>query len=763
MADNPQTIGVMMIVQGNDQKIAPKLQAALGSISGYVDYIGIQLNAPKGKKIHPEIRKIAEVYGDLVYDYEWTGNFVTARNHLMEKMPKSLDWLGFMDHDDTWFNPELIQPIVNKTALNVHGIYLLYDYDHDEFGNVVTQHWVTRLVRNDGSFRWKSSIDDDEVSVHETLVATRNVESYGEGAMKIIHHTDAQHSIDSLQRNVELLREMYKRQQKKGKVDPRILYYLATHLYDYGEFNACMDLLIEYLQFSGWNEERSMAHLYIGMILKHSRGEIIKARTAYLMAIGEDPNNENAWLELARLEFEDKRYTEAVSFLHIGTGIKREITPLVKFNNQWQMYALMAECLVNIGGTRIDEAHKWIQKALDKRPFDKEIQLAREKIVFLQKQRDDMRATTRLLRKLEDGEQDKVLPFLDNLPKDLRDSQPVVAAHLRHDKPAKWLGNSIVFYVGDSSLGQWGPWSLNETGIGGSEEAVIRMTQGLVKKGWNITVFGTPGNKAGLIDGVTWKQYWEINPNDEYNILISWRQPAFFDVPWKARKKYLWLHDVMPEGDFTKERIKHIDKVIFVSDYHAGRPEFSLVPKRKKFISGNGIVSNDFKRLTAQPPKRNPNRLIYTSANERGLRILYDIWPDIKKAVPKATLDSYYGWESFDAINRTNPERMAWKASMLLKVKKLDGVTMHGRISQDKLNEELFKSGIWAYPSFFPEVSCISAMKAQASGAMPVTSNFANLKNVVFYGEQVDMGKFEEPDIEHYKKRLIAALLYPEK
>ena len=151
------------------------------------------------------------------------------------------------------------------------------------------------------------------------------------------------------------------------------------------------------------------------------------------------------------------------------------------------------------------------------------------------------------------------------------------------------------------------------------------------------------------------------------------------------------------------------------------------------------------------------------SANERGLRILLDIWPDVKKAVPKATLDAYYGWNSFDAINRDNPERMAWKASMITKMKELNGVTERGRIGQDDLHKEIFKSGIFAYPCAFPEVSCITAMKAQAAGAIPVTSDYANLKDIIHYGDKVPMGDFEDADIERYKQHLISWLLYPEK
>lgn len=755
-------VTLCMIVKGTDKSVAPQLAAALGSVSGYVDHIVVQLNAPKGRKIKDEIRAVANQYADEVYDYIWKNNFVDARNDCFAHTPKDSDWIMWLDADDTVFNPELIQPTLSKASPDINGVYILYDYNHDDHGNVITSHWVTRAVRNNGAFAWKSSVDDAETSVHETLIAVRNVTSYGEGSWKVIHHSDSKHREDSLMRNIDLLRSMYVRQANSGEIDPRIIYYLAIHLYDAYDFKQVKELLYQYLKLSGWNEERSMAHVYMGKIMKMEEHNEM-AKTAFLLALGENPKNQNAYLELARLDAEMERYDQAVEFLRMATNIEQEITPMVKFNNDWQVYALMAECLCNVGGKYIDEAMEWINKALDIRPYDDMLKDAREKIQFLIDQRDDMKAAARLIRKLEKDEKDKIIPLINTLPKDLADAPPVVNARQHYTEPKKWPKKSMTIYVGNSSLGIWGPWSLNEGGIGGSEEAVIRLSRELSKMGWIVTVYGTPGERTGMHDGVMWAQYWEFNPKDEFDVLVVWRQPQMFEYKFNARKRYLWLHDVIPKAEFTKERIEHLDRVIFVSKYHADRPEYSDIPESKKFVSGNGIDPEQFAQLDGEHIKRDPFRCIYTSANERGLRILYDIWPDIKKAVPKATLDVYYGWQSFDAINRDNPERMMFKAVMQEKARELDGVTERGRVGQDELTRQTMGAGIFAYPCFFPEVNCISAQRAMAAGAVPVTSDYAVLKDIIQFGEAVPMHNFDAPDIERYKKRLLGWLQYPEK
>lgn len=749
-----------MIVAAGDDSEAAMLSTALGSVNGYVDGIFIQLNAPKGKKISPKVRQVAEQFADQVYEYEWEGNFVKARNAIFAKVPKKYDFIMWMDTDDTIDEPEQIQPVAAILPKDVSGLYILYDYDHDDHGNVTISHWVSRMVRNNGTFAWKSSIDDDKYAVHETLIAKRQVTSLSNNEWKVSHHANRERREASLLRNIDLLDKMYRHQIEKGEVDPRILFYLATHLYDAYRFKETKELLYEYLQVSGWNEERSEAHVYMGKILKMEEKDA-GAKQAFLAALGENPDNSTAYTEIGKLEYEAERYLQAVGWFTKAINIKRRITPMVRHDDRYELYMLLAQAQVNLGGSGLEESRKTVEKAIKLRPYDPEAKEARDKIKDLIRYQENMRAANRLITTLAKDEEGKITLLIDALPKEIADSAPVIAARQKYMPAKVWPKKSIAIYVGQSPLGIWGPWSLNEGGVGGSEEAVIRLSKELNTLGWKVVIYGMPGERAGDYDGVEWKQYWELNSKDTFDILISWRAPHFFDHKWKARKKYVWFHDLMPKEEITKERIKNFDKAIFVSQYHSDRPEFSSIPTPKKFVSSNGITPDDFKNLDGQF-KRDPQRCIYMSANERGLRVLYDIWPDVKKAVPKATLDIYYGWLSFDAINKDNPERMAWKASMVQKAKSLPGVTERGRIGQDKLHEEIFKSGIFAYPCTFPEVNCITAQKAMAGGAVPITSDFACLKDIIKFGEQVQMHDFQDKDIERYKKALIKWLLHPE-
>lgn len=767
---NKPTVALAMIVAATDDNEAILLSRALRSIQGNVDAIYIQLNAPKGAEVSPKVRSVAEKFTDNISEYEWEGNFVKARNKVFDEVDKKHDWIMWMDTDDTIQDAENVREVAAIMPKDVNGVYILYDYDHDEFGNVTVSHWVTRMVRNNDTFAWKSSIDDEEYAVHETLIAKRQVRSVSNNEWKVIHHADREHRENSLLRNIDLLEKMYRSQIEKGSPDPRILFYLATHYYDAYRFRDTKQLLYDYLQLSGWDEERSEAHTYMGKILKMEENKA-GAKMAFLAAIGENPDNPTPYVEIGRLEYEDARYKKAIGWFKKAENIKREITPMVRQDNRYELYMLKAQAEVNLGGSAIEDALKSVGKALKLRPYDPEAKEAQNRVLELLQLRDNIKSAGRLIHALSKEEPEKILPLLNYLPKELADSPPVIEARQTYQEPKKWPRKSMAIYVGQSPLGIWGPWSINNGGIGGSEEAVIRLTQELTLLGWKVTVYGMPGDQAGewKLDGsrgrseggfVEWKQYWEMNTKDEFDVLIAWRAPHFFDHEWKARKKYLWLHDIMPEAEITQERIDNLDKVIFVSKYHASRPEFKLIPDKKKFVSSNGIDPKDF---VDPGVKRDLNRCIYMSANERGLRVLYDIWPEVKKAVPKATLDIYYGWHSFDAINKENPERMAWKASMVQRAKELEGVTERGRIGQNELHKEIYKSGIFAYPCTFPEVNCITAQKAMAGGAYPVTSTFAVLDDIIpkEYSRKVHMGEFTKEDIWRYKEALIHTLKNP--
>jgi glycosyltransferase involved in cell wall biosynthesis len=124
---------------------------------------------------------------------------------------------------------------------------------------------------------------------------------------------------------------------------------------------------------------------------------------------------------------------------------------------------------------------------------------------------------------------------------------------------------------------------------------------------------------------------------------------------------------------------------------------------------------------------RKPYSVGYFSSYDRGLECLLDMWPKIKEQVPEATLDIYYGWDTYDKMHAKNPQKMKWRWQMIRKMNQ-DGVKEHGRVNHVELAKAMKEIKVWAYPTEFTEIHCITALKAQEAGCIPVTTNVAALQ-----------------------------------
>lgn len=761
----PPKIAAVLIVKATDDE-AKLLDQCLESIKGSVDGIYVVLTHKKDEMVSKKVRGVVEAHNASTYVYQWDNNFVNARTFSFSKVPKKFGWILWLDSDDTVDHPEKMRDVAAIVSPKVDGVYIRYDYAHDEYGNVTVPHYVARLVRNNDSFKWQSSIDDAKVAVHETLVEARTAGKVMNDEFKVVHHADDDRRGASLVRNIDLLEGMYERQRKKGRFDARILFYLGTHYFDAQNYMQAKIKLQQYMQLSGWPEERSEALVYLGVIYARE-DKLDQAEHAFVLALRENPDNPRPYVELAELEYDQGRYENSATWARKAMECKKKTTTMVlrPMDATYRAYMLYAQAVVNVGGDKLTEAQEYIDKALELRPFDPEAKDAQELIEDLIEKRNLNRAFVRMARANKESE-NKMDALLEAVPDKIGDSPAVAAIRVDHVKPKTWPKKSMVIFCGAGPLGTWGPKSL-ATGIGGSEEAVIRLSQELNKQGWAVTVFATPGPETGDQGGVMWKNYWDFNPNDTFDVLVSWRSPWFWETKYKARKTYLWMHDVMPKSEFYDERLENISKVILLSEYH--RSLFPNIPDEKVFLSSNGITPEDF---VIPAEGRDPYRILWMSSHVRGLQLLYDMWPSIKKKVPEATLDCYYGWESFVAVHQDNPERMGWMHMMQKLGKKLDGVTDHGKVGQHDIVREINKSGIWAYPCPFPEISCITAMKAQAGGAIPVSSDFAALKETVKFGvkvhmsqvdEQQPIGNWNKKEVANYKRELVKLLKDPER
>jgi tetratricopeptide (TPR) repeat protein len=766
-------IAAILIVKGSDDEAA-HLKCCLENIKYHVDGIFINVNTKPGHKPSKKVMRTARTYTDDIITTEWHDNFAEARNVNLAQVPADYDWVIWLDTDDTVDKPALVRKVAEASQL-YDSVYVDYEYDHDDQGNVTTVHMVARLFKNNGSHQW-----NPKTRIHETLIETRGVSQGMTKDFKIIHHAEQERTVRSFERNIRMLEAQV--EDEANDPDPRTFYYLACTYMDAGNLETAKTLFGEYLQLSGWDQERSVALTKLGRIY-HDEGDTTEARNCFARAIAEDPNSPEPRVELGSLEIELNNWNKARVHLEAIEGLETNQTTLERnpMTTTFRTYLLLAECYLNMGGKWLDKAVEYATKAQKYKKKDRQVRAYVKMVKNVVADKNLAEHVLHVYKALnKNKEADKMDRLLEAVPKQLDDNP--VFVKLRQKQSFKWPEKSIVIMTGDTAIDAWGPWSLAE-GIGGSEEAIIRLAPKLSQMGYRVVIFGKPGHRAGLDEetGVMWRNYWECNLDDEFDIFIAWRAPFIFDKAIKAHKSYLWMHDVMEPGEFTPTRIANFTKCILLSDYH--RSLFPMIPDDKVLMSGNGIDPIDFEFAESfassagvegfdvvydDPPQRDPHKIFYGSSHVRGLAYLYEIWPEVKAAVPEATLDVFYGRESYDKIHRGNPERMRWMDDMIAKAKELEGVTDHGKVGQDEIVQHMFQSGVWAYPCPFPEIYCITAIKAQAAGCVPVSTNFAALDETVQFGTKISIpndngvGRADQDFLDHFKRSLIWWLQHPD-
>jgi glycosyltransferase involved in cell wall biosynthesis len=762
-------IALAMIIA--DKEPLDIIARCLYSVAPHVEGIYLTLNGKsktktkKAKELESAIKTlcIARKYPEPVIDYiKWTKNFSEARNHNFSCVPKDFDYILWLDSDDILRGGENLKDLeVEAKEKGFGAVFFNYLYrvelDEDmKIREVLIEHLRERLIRNDGSYVWVAPI-------HETLVPQRETIQTDSGLCDVVHLSTEERAQSAIFRNIEILEEQLKSQGTKK--DPRTLYYLAKAYFDLRDeehWNKAEEMINAYLNGSkentpsGWGEERAQAWEYLAEIYR-TRMQTNKAIKATANALIECPEFPNFYIDMALNYLYARDWKKARFWATLAQQVPYPKTTLVTNPRDMKLRTLEVLFNVAMNTNNLEEAWATAVKVAEIIPDDEMAVKRAEELSKLRKDNEAAHKIISIARYLnETNQSDKIKSLIGAIPKGMEE-EPVMISLRKDFTPArKWDDDEIAIMCG-RGFEKWSPQNLGK-GIGGSEEAVIYLSRELSRMGWRVTVFGDPQDEAGEYEGVKYVPYYLFNENDRFNILIGWRNIGLFDLPIKAKKAYLWLHDIANPMEYTTERVDKITKIFALSKWH--RDNIPNVPDEKFMITGNGINVADFEKLDAENIQRDPHRVFYGSSYDRGLEHLLNVWPDVKKAVPDATLHVCYGWKLFESFYRNNPERMAWKAKME-ELLKQDGVTDMGRVSQVEVLRESYRSGVWAYPSHFGEISCINAMKNQASGAIPVVCAYAALKETVQYGTKinVDNDDIYDPKIqEEFKEALIKAL-----
>jgi len=753
------------------------VKRAIDSVRRYVDGIYITVTYKKKKPKKTPLLKLLRDYKVKVSLFKWVYDFSEARNFAMVQVPRDYFYLFWIDADDVVQEAEHLPRIVRESYLmDASAVFFDYWYkvDLDEQGKVrevVIEHKRERLIKTDGTYKWIGKL-------HETLIPQKkeNVKQVFRKECIIVHLNTEERENKNLERNIKILEEAAREEKHK---DPRTLLYLAKAYFDKGKlrdvknrklwFDMTRALLYEYIEGtgkpgqegyqegSGWNQERAVAWGYLSD-MHRLEGRLNAAIKTINNAIVEDPTFPKYYLDLAMTWTLKQKWEKAEHWLRVALH-----TPMPKTTqilNPRDMKAQALEIDYNIARAKQDlnRSVKAAEKLVEILPNVKGIRERLEEAKVLKATNQAAQSVIYLAKYLEASkEPQKIIPLIQAIPATIQGEEIISQMRHRYLPSRIWDKDEIAILCGPG-FEKWSPKNIKQ-GLGGSESAVIYLSRELKKLGYKITVFGDPQGDAGDYGGVQFRPWHEINIKDSFNILVLWRALGFADNNFSANQTYLWMHDVPNNADFIKERLAKIDKIIPLSQYHKSLfrmqedGDFVEIPDEKFWVSTNGIVPVKINKKW----KRDLYRCIWTSSYDRGLVYLLNIWSDVKKAVPKANLHIYYGWNLYDRLHAENPARIEWKAKVS-KMMQQPGIVHHGRVGHKELNRAYAGSAIFSYPTDFQEINCISAMSAQAYGAIPVCTNYAALKETVQHGIKVDVDITTKTDQKAYTKELISLL-----
>lgn len=247
-------------------------------------------------------------------------------------------------------------------------------------------------------------------------------------------------------------------------------------------------------------------------------------------------------------------------------------------------------------------------------------------------------------------------------------------------------------------------------GVGGAELALLTMAEGWTKAGHEVVLYNNPRRPNE-------SPYEQRNIDDfeagaKRDFVIIFRSPNQRAYRVECPRIW-WSCDQHTVGDF-RHFSKFTDKIVTISPFHSAH-----------FAAAYGIentISIDLpvRSWEYEPIEKIPNRLVFTSVPDRGLKIALDTFPRIRAAVPDATLvvtSDYRLWGQTSPMN----DQFVMQAS------RVEGVQLLGGVARKRLIEEQLKSQMHYYTSTYDELFCIAVAESQVAGSLPITTNIGAL------------------------------------
>jgi glycosyltransferase involved in cell wall biosynthesis len=264
---------------------------------------------------------------------------------------------------------------------------------------------------------------------------------------------------------------------------------------------------------------------------------------------------------------------------------------------------------------------------------------------------------------------------------------------------------------------------LNSIDIRGAENAIINLSQELVKFDNNVDVFNNCLENC-TINGVRWINIKNSNTNVVYDVAFTNNDIRLFDKVL-AKKYVAFSHSIQSIEKFIRKGqllsyLKYKPKIVLLSNYHNKNRNFLL--KIFGTIDLKWAVDPIFLNASLNESIIE-NRAIFTSRRDRNLDILIKIWKE--KIFPKNKLIKLFSTPSDLLDNSFNifSRNFGDKKSMV---------------------EDMLKSKVLLIPGHKGELFCIAAEEARELCIPIITLGIGSLSDRVEHGVTGFIAKNED-------------------
>ncbi len=186
-------------------------------------------------------------------------------------------------------------------------------------------------------------------------------------------------------------------------------------------------------------------------------------------------------------------------------------------------------------------------------------------------------------------------------------------------------------------------------------------------------------------------------------------------IPPDDKPLVVWVHHDLDQSAMqwirNAEAVARIRLFVFVSHWQRERylNAFGLAPERCVVLRNATAFSHGLRHSTSSDVLS----VAYTSTPFRGLSVLLDAWDLLKPA--KARL---HVWSSMQLYGPHVDD--AGYTELVERARRMERVNYEGLLPNDALKQRLRTIDVLAYPSTFPETSCLAVIEALSAGCRVV-------------------------------------------